>query len=259
MALSANYNFIVELARQHCPAPARLLDFGCGAGEVVLEALRHGYDAWGVDTFDAGWQHFADPATANLGQRLRRIAAGEPLSFDDAWFDVIVSNQVFEHIADITPVASELARVLRPGGKLIAIFPTIEVIIEPHVMAPVVHWLPLRSRAQRMMLLLSRRVGLANAPMTAADDEWIHAATHVLGQMIFYRRAGDVAGTFAPWFRLIDRAEPAWLCDRMRRSGLKTLAALLGNSAFAGVLRWLCLRLANGVFVLERNHTHVVG
>jgi SAM-dependent methyltransferase len=230
------------------------LDFGCGAGEAVLEAMRQGYDAWGVDNFGEGWQHFTDPATANLGGRLRRIAAGEPMSFDDAWFDVIVSNQVFEHVADIAPVASELARVLRPGGKLIAIFPTNEVIIEPHVMAPFVHRLPLRSPAQRMMLLLSKRVGLANSPKTASDNEWIGAATHVLSHMIFYRRAGDVANMFAPWFRLIDRPEPAWLCDRMRRSGLQIIAALLGNNAFEGALRWLCLPLANGVFVLERNH-----
>jgi hypothetical protein len=45
----------------------------------------------------------------------------------------------------------------------------------------------------------------------------------------------------------------------MRRSGLQTIAALLDNNAFEGVLRWLCLRLANGVFVLERNHHYPSG
>jgi hypothetical protein len=39
--MSANYNFIVRLARQHCPAPALLLDFGCGAGEAVLAQRIH--------------------------------------------------------------------------------------------------------------------------------------------------------------------------------------------------------------------------
>lgn len=40
------------------------------------------------------------------------------LSFDDASLDVIVSNDVFEHVPDIDAALSEAARVLRPGGSL---------------------------------------------------------------------------------------------------------------------------------------------
>jgi SAM-dependent methyltransferase len=41
------------------------------------------------------------------------------LSFPDASFDVLVSNDVFEHVADIEATLSEARRVLRPGGTLL--------------------------------------------------------------------------------------------------------------------------------------------
>ena len=40
------------------------------------------------------------------------------LSFDDASFDAVISNDVFEHVPDIDAALSESARVLRPGGSL---------------------------------------------------------------------------------------------------------------------------------------------
>jgi SAM-dependent methyltransferase len=45
------------------------------------------------------------------------------LSLPDATLDVAVANEVFEHVPDLDRVLGELARVLRPGGELIATFP----------------------------------------------------------------------------------------------------------------------------------------
>lgn len=49
-----------------------------------------------------------------------QIEIGKRLPFDDAAFDVIVSENTFEHIADPKFVADELLRVLRPGGYICA-------------------------------------------------------------------------------------------------------------------------------------------
>ena len=49
-----------------------------------------------------------------------KIEIGQKLPFDDASFDVIVSENTFEHIEDAQFVASELNRVLRPGGYICA-------------------------------------------------------------------------------------------------------------------------------------------
>jgi hypothetical protein len=45
------------------------------------------------------------------------------LTFPTAVFDVVVSNEVFEHIPDLPRGLTELARVLKPGGVLLATFP----------------------------------------------------------------------------------------------------------------------------------------
>jgi SAM-dependent methyltransferase len=45
------------------------------------------------------------------------------LSFTDGVFDVVIVNDVFEHVPDINLCLSELARVTRPGGHLISTFP----------------------------------------------------------------------------------------------------------------------------------------
>lgn len=51
------------------------------------------------------------------------IRPGEPLPFADDSFDLIVSNNVFEHVADAEQVAGELLRILKPGGVLCASTP----------------------------------------------------------------------------------------------------------------------------------------
>jgi SAM-dependent methyltransferase len=51
------------------------------------------------------------------------IRIGEPLPYEDERFDLIVSRYVFEHIAEPEWAASELLRVLKPGGWICVITP----------------------------------------------------------------------------------------------------------------------------------------
>lgn len=45
------------------------------------------------------------------------------LSFPDGVFDAVVVNDIFEHVPDIDRCLGEIARVLRPGGRLVSTFP----------------------------------------------------------------------------------------------------------------------------------------
>ncbi|MCI0455719.1 MAG: class I SAM-dependent methyltransferase, partial [Gemmataceae bacterium] len=45
------------------------------------------------------------------------------LSFPAGVFDVVLSNEVFEHVPNLDRAIAEVARVLKPGGTLIATFP----------------------------------------------------------------------------------------------------------------------------------------
>ena len=248
--MSRNHRFILELAARHQPPPARLLDFGCGAGEVVGLALQAGYDAWGVDTFDTVWQQYGHAAGAH-GGRIVHAPAGAPFPFGDASFNIVVTNQVFEHIETPAPVLRELTRVLRPHGLLVAIFPTREVVIEPHLQAPFVHWFRTGSPAQARALRLCHTLGFCNDP-GRVPSAWVAEEMNALRQHMFYRRARDALAMFAPGFRLIERGEADFIADRICHSAaLRWSHGVLSRPVFAPVLRLACLRLAGVVLVLR--------
>ncbi len=107
------------------PHGANILDFGCGDGDLVERYVAAGYDAWGCDILiveDRG--------------RLKAILEPYALPFEDDSFDFIVSDQVFEHVQNPEAACAEIARVLRPGGLSIHVFPSKWRLIEPHVYVP---------------------------------------------------------------------------------------------------------------------------
>ena len=294
--MSVTYGFIVSLLRGHAPPPARLLDFGCGAGEIVALALAAGFDAYGVDTYDtnpqkcglvcargwrggrarnqsliparhrsdsvnelagwyeAMWQQYAGPARVLnerlLGDRILRVPPGAALPFPDASFDAVVSNQVFEHIPDLGPVAAELARVLAPGGLLVAVFPTREILVEPHLKAPLVHWFPPGSASQRAALHASHALGLCNRPGQSRRD-WVAEERANLQHHIFHRRVSAAIAALSPWFALTARGEAAFLRHRLALHPRLAPAARLPR-LFNPLLARLTLRLANAVLILRR-------
>ncbi len=98
--------------------PARVLDAGCGAGIFLAEltALRGGAWAVGGD--------IAQPAVRLAMQTgvLRPLQLDvRALPFADESFDVVVSNDVLQHLGDAEALAAlaEARRVLRPGGSLL--------------------------------------------------------------------------------------------------------------------------------------------
>lgn len=254
--MSLNYAFLVRLAARHVPPPACLLDFGCGGGEILDLALAAGYDATGVDTYRNVWEQYAH-ARDRLAGRALQIDPGKPLPFADATFDIALSNQVFEHIEPLPEVAAELARVIKPGGRLIAMFPTREIIREPHLFAPFVHWLETGSPAQRRLLALCHALGLhnenrhTNTPSPRAT--WVANAMDSLRHDMAYRTVPQAIAAFAPHFTLAARHEAHFIADRLAHSRLRALAPLARLPLLEPLLRRLAVRAAGAVLVLERS------
>jgi len=160
---------------------ATVLDFGCGSGRVVRLLRNAGYDAYGVDIRWPGADFYGDiendpefpPGT------LRYYEEAGPLPFPDATFDVIVSDQVFEHVVPLQETIAELERVLKPGGVMYHHFPSRTVLREGHIGIPLTHLLP-RGALRLYYTAALRRLGFgANAderpPMQWAADnlKWI--------------------------------------------------------------------------------------
>ena len=99
-----------------------VLDIGCGAGMDTLIAAQMTGETGTVTGIDMTPDMAAKGrrSAAEMGLSNVTIVDGsaERLPFGDASFDVVISNGVIHLIPDKDAVFSEIARVLRPGGRI---------------------------------------------------------------------------------------------------------------------------------------------
>ncbi len=102
------------------PAKARILEVGCGPGELWLQ---------NADRIPAGWEltladlsaGMLEKAREGLGDRAEyQVADVQELPFDEGSFDGAIANHMLYHVPDRPRALAEIARVLRPGGLFYA-------------------------------------------------------------------------------------------------------------------------------------------
>jgi SAM-dependent methyltransferase len=114
-------DFMIDRARSVCQQ-ARVLDVGAGEAPYA-ELFAH------TEYVTLDWQ--ASPHAG--GRAADVVAAADAMPLDDASFDIVVLTQVLEHVRRPAAVIAEIARVLRPGGRLFATVPFVwELHEEPH-------------------------------------------------------------------------------------------------------------------------------
>ncbi len=111
-------------AERHRTEPTtrpRLLDFGCGCGRLLRFLVGHA-DLFELHGADVNPEHIAWCRAFLAPVAFTNNASRPPLSYRDAFFDCIWSLSVFTHLGESQAAAwrAELARVLAPGGILIA-------------------------------------------------------------------------------------------------------------------------------------------
>lgn len=111
-----------------------ILDVGCGLGMYVRAFQRFSRDAFGID-IDEEKVLEASKELPNLS-----VASAEDLPFVAGAFDVVLSHEVIEHVADDRKAIAEAVRVLRspepdtgtPGGRLVIFAPNRLYPFETH-------------------------------------------------------------------------------------------------------------------------------
>ena len=108
----------IDLFRRYVGGPGRrVLDLGCRDG-ALTRAYVEGNDVVGVDADRA-----ALAAAEQLGIETHWADLDQPLTFEDAGFDVVVAGELLEHLRDPHALVSEIRRVLRPGGTFVGSVP----------------------------------------------------------------------------------------------------------------------------------------
>ena len=121
----------INLIAQVCDlTKVKLLDCGCGAGEYVFALRdRYGADAWGVEFLEE------KVAKAKInGRHAAYVKRGDLQKLDepDSGFDVVLLNEVLEHVPDDFKALREVYRVLKPGGRVIVFSPNRLFPFETH-------------------------------------------------------------------------------------------------------------------------------
>lgn len=211
-------------------AGRRVLDLGCGVGEYVRAFAARGAYALGCDI-----------AAPRLAEAHRRgapgllCAAGESLPFATATLDVVVLNEVLEHVHDDRATMREVARVLTPGGTAIVFVPNRLYPFETHGVylrrryifgnVPLVNWLP---RPLRNRLVPHARV------YGAREIERVTAASglRLIDHSYVYPGFDNVAAR-SPWLARLLRAACYRAEDSRvgRRFGLSHLLVLRREEA----------------------------
>ena len=99
---------VEELADRH-----KILDLGCGDGQIARALAAQGSDVLGVDPT----QLHIDVAIERGGGPQYLLGGATNIPADDESFDAVVACLVFEHIDQMDEAMTEVARVLRPRGQ----------------------------------------------------------------------------------------------------------------------------------------------
>ena len=93
----------------------RVLDLGCGTGELAPVFLKHGYEYTGIDIAP---ERIAYARKTYRKGRFHVMDAGA-LRYPDGHFDQILVTGVLHHLSDdeVRRIVGEMQRVLRPGGR----------------------------------------------------------------------------------------------------------------------------------------------
>jgi SAM-dependent methyltransferase len=147
-----------EFAREHLPAlPARVLEVGCGQGELTTALAVAGYDVLGIDPL------------APHGDLFRRVRL-EDLEDNEGGWDAVVASHSLHHVRNLAQALDLIASLLRPGGVLV-----LDELAWDRMDEPTLDWL----YGQKRALAAAGRGEAPHSPEALREDwEAQHLGVH---------------------------------------------------------------------------------
>jgi SAM-dependent methyltransferase len=237
---------------RHLPAAktTRILDFGCGTGEKAAALSALGYQCSGYDDLGDDWHKI--PGNREAIERFNaamgvefKLARGEEFPWGPRTFDLIMLNDVIEHLHNSPrTLLNRLLQLLKEDGLLLITVPNavnirkrIDVLFGRTNLQKfdLYYWYPdpwrghIREYTKGDLRLLSRYLGLRTVELQSCD--------HMLGRIPgsfrpFYLA---VTGVFRGWkdtWLLIAKKEKGWKPREMTRAELSRLFSGFGAGAY---------------------------
>ncbi len=101
-------------------ARGRVLDIGCGNGNLLLPIRQNGEEVYGVEI---------NPINSKYCNKMGlNVFCGvlEEANFNNDFFDIVILSQVIEHLPSPKKTIEEIYRILKPGGRLYIFCPNYE-------------------------------------------------------------------------------------------------------------------------------------
>ncbi len=247
-----NYAFVLDRAKTLCPK-GRILDYGCGAGEVVAAGVNMGLDIYGTETFYGG-AHGQRKLVAErrlLTSRIFELKDGRT-PFPDEFFDFVLHNQVFEHVKDLDGVLGEINRVLKQAGAMLSLFPSREVIREGHCGIPFAHRFRKDSKLGYTWLLAFRKLGFGTHHGHKTPEQWAKDFMDWLHDWCYYRPRAEIIEAYNRAGFAFESDELSYVISRLNYRHMSWLVPL---ARLSPRLTQNAFRKLGGMVILSRKNS----
>jgi len=134
-----------------------VLDFGSSTGIIATEISRKAKVVYGVDVDEEGVEHakkYSEGRDNVTFLKLDLLDKEERCKFEKKQFDVIVCNQIYEHVSDPVEMLKAFDELLADDGVIYFGATNRFVVMEPHYHLPFLSWFP-KSFADRYIRLFT--------------------------------------------------------------------------------------------------------
>ncbi len=163
-------NFIVTQVQKEIGSTGKILDVGCGNGNISLALASLGYQVKGIDISEESVQKARGRSTfENLSFEAQNA---EELTATEERFDAIVCSEVLEHLNQPEGLASVLSVLLKPTGVLIVTVPNGYGPRELLVTQPII-WME-KNGFGKVIAKVKKALGYANATVQSSNPDLTH-------------------------------------------------------------------------------------
>ena len=252
--MHVQHRYVLEKCHSLLPhKKGKVLDYGCGKGDIVEEGRKRRLQIYGVEAFYGGSTiREAVKDKGLLGASILELDDGT-IPFPDNYFDLVVSNQVLEHVPDLDHVLKEISRVLHSNGTFLCIFPSKDVIREGHCGVPFAHWFPKNTSYRFYWLLLLRKLGFGYNKGEESPREWAKRFCDWLDTYTYYRSKREIKDIFLKYFDSISHIEDDYVSYRLKAVSLRRLSLLAGVTPIHYFSRLLYRKMGGLVIIANKS------